>query len=67
MGKGVQVILVEEGWVQEAGRGATINQRPNMYRGVVGKEEVDKKGEMARLGKGGTCGDWERATQPDPY
>ena len=34
---------------------------------MVGKEEVDKKGEMAGLGKGEGCGDWERATQADPY
>ena len=44
VGKRVQVVLVEEGWVQEAGRGARINQRPDMYRWVVGKEEMDEKG-----------------------
>ena len=59
--------MVEEGWVQEVGKGARISQRPNRYRWVMGKEEVNKKGEMARLGKGERCGDWERATQPNPY
>ena len=40
---------------------------PEHVRWVVGKEEVDKKGEMARLGKRERCGGWERATQPNPY
>ena len=44
VGKRVQVVLVEEGWVQEAGRGAKINQRRDRYRWVVGKEEMDEKG-----------------------
>ena len=41
--KRVQVVLVEEGRVQETSRGARIDQRPNRYRGVVGKEERDEK------------------------
>ena len=63
----MQVVLVEEGRVQETSRGAKIDQRPNRYRRVVGKEEMDKKGQMAGLRIGEGCGDWERATQPDPY
>ena len=44
VGKRVQVVLVEEGRVQETSRGAKIDQRPNRYRGVVGKEEMNEKG-----------------------
>ena len=61
----MQVVLVKEGGVKETSRGAKINQRPNRYERVVGKEEMNKKGEMARLRIGE--GFWERATQPDPY
>ena len=67
MGKRVQVVLVEEGRVQKTSRGARIDQRPDRYRGVVGKKEMDEKGKMARLRIGEGCRDWERLTQPDPY
>ena len=67
MGKGVQVVLVKEGRIQKTSRGARIDQRPNRYRGVVGKEEVNEKRQMARLRIGKGCGDWGGATQPDPY
>ena len=40
----MHVVVVEEGRVQETSRGAKIDQRPNGYRGVVGKEEMDEKG-----------------------
>ena len=43
VGKRVQVVLVEEGRVQETSKGARIDQRPNGYRGVVGKDEMDEK------------------------
>ena len=38
VGKGVQVVLVKERGVKKTSRGARINQRPNRYGGVVGKE-----------------------------
>ena len=44
VGKRMHVVLLEEGWVQEAGRGARINQRADKYRWVVGTEEMDEKG-----------------------
>ena len=44
VGKRVQVVLLEEGRVQETLGGAGIDQRPNRYRGVVGKKEMDEKG-----------------------
>ena len=59
--------MVEEGWVQEAGRGAGIDQRADRYKRVVGKKEMNEKREMAWLRIGERCGDWKRATQPDPY
>ena len=37
VGKRVQVVLVEEGRIEETSRGARINQRPNRYGRVVGK------------------------------
>ena len=44
MRKRVQVVLLEEGRVQETRRGAKIDQRPNRYRGVAGTKEMDEKG-----------------------
>ena len=41
VGKRVQVVLVEEGRVEETSRGARINQRPNRYGRMVGEEEVN--------------------------
>ena len=41
VGKGVQVILVEEGRIEKTSRGARINQRPNRYGRMVGEEEVN--------------------------
>ena len=58
---------MEEGRIQKTSRGARIDQRPNKYRRVVGKEEMNKKGEVARLRVGESCGDWEGTTQPDPF
>ena len=37
VGKGVQVILVEEGRIEKTSRGARINERPDRYGRVVGK------------------------------
>ena len=34
---------------------------------MVGKEGMNKKGEMAGLRIGEGYGDWKGATQPDPY
>ena len=36
VGKGVQIVLVEEGRIEKTSRGAKINQRPNGYGRVVG-------------------------------
>ena len=63
----MQVIRVEEGRIKKIGRGARIDQRPDRYGGVVGKEEVNKKREMAGLRIREGYGDWEGATYPDPY
>ena len=63
----MQVIRVEEGRIKKIGRGARINQRPDRYGRVVGKEEMNKKREMAGLRIGEGYGDWEGAAQPDPY
>ena len=41
VGKGVQVVLVEEGRIEKTSRGARINQRPNRYGRMVGEEEVN--------------------------
>ena len=38
VGKRVQVVFMEKGGVQEVGRGARVNQRPNRDRWVMGKE-----------------------------
>ena len=38
VGKRVQVVFVEKGGVQEAGKGARVNQRPNKNRWVMGKK-----------------------------
>ena len=63
----MQVVLVKKGGVKKTSRGARINQRPNRYGGVVGKEEVNKKGKMAGLREGEGYGDWEGAAKLDPY
>ena len=63
----MQVVLVKKGGVKKTSRGTRINQRPNRYRRVVRKKEMNKKGEMAGLRVGEGCGDWEGTTQPDPY
>ena len=60
VGKGVQVVLMKEGRIEETSRGARINQRPNRYGRVVGKEEMNKKGEMGGLRI--REGYWERPT-----
>ena len=63
----MQVIRAEKGRIEKTGRGARINQRPDRYGWGVGKEEMNKKREMAGLRIGEGYWDWEGATQPDPF
>ena len=67
MGKGVQLKANQDGGVQEAVRGARVDQHLDGDWRLTRNEEVNKKGEMARVGgrKGGGKG--KGAAQPGSY
>ena len=47
--KGVQVMFRKERRIDEGVRGAGVDERSNRYGRVVGNEEMDQEGEVARL------------------
>ena len=65
--KVVQLIASQDGGVQEAVRGARIDQRLDWDRRLTGGKEMNKKGEVAGVGgrKGGGKG--KGAAQPGSY
>ena len=67
VGEGVQLIASQDGGVQEAVRGARIDQRLDWDRRLTRGKEMNKKGEMAGVGgrKGGGKG--KGAAQPGSY
>ena len=67
MGKGVQLKANQDGGVQEAVRGARVDQRLGWNWRLTGNEEVNKKGEMAGVGGREGSGKGKGAAQPGSY
>ena len=67
VGKGWQVMLAQERWIQEGIGRTRVDQRLDGNRRLAGHEDVDQQSEMARDGerKGGRKR--RSASQPGPY